>query len=204
MNEDKWFCVINGKQDGPHSVEALQSMGAATPFRSDMLVWKEGMAEWAPLSATPLAALLSRMMAPPGVPLGASVQAAAHNVGAQISAVAADLQSSVSTTAPGFVDAIKICLAKYADFNGRASRPEFWYFVLFNVIVSLVVGWIPYLGILIALALLLPGIAVGVRRLHDIDRTGWWLLIGFVPLVGFIVLVVFNCTKGTEGTNRFG
>ncbi len=65
-------------------------------------------------------------------------------------------------------------------------------------------GWIQYVGPLVSLALILPSIAVGVRRLHDTDRAGWWYLLVFVPLIGFIVLIVFWCQQGTQGRNRFG
>jgi uncharacterized membrane protein YhaH (DUF805 family) len=64
--------------------------------------------------------------------------------------------------------------------------------------------YFPFLNLIVALATLLPSIAAGVRRLHDIDRSGWWLLIGLVPLIGFIVLIVFLTKRGTEGQNRFG
>lgn len=111
----------------------------------------------------------------------------------------------------GFQDAVRACLTKYADFTGRSARSEFWYFFLFNFVVqfvlSLLGNMISIFGILsglVALALLLPGLAVSVRRLHDIDRSGWWLLIGFVPLVGAILLIVWDCTAGTPGDNRFG
>lgn len=115
----------------------------------------------------------------------------------------------------GFSDAIKTCLAKYADFNGRAMRSEFWYFVLFNFVLQL--GLIIVLGIIVGgasslpdiasgiatLALIIPSLAAGARRLHDIDKSGWWQLIGIVPLIG-LVLIYFWCQRGTEGANRFG
>ena len=102
-------------------------------------------------------------------------------------------------------------LKKYAVFAGRARRKEFWMFVLFNLIISIVLGIVEsiiktggILGGIYALAVLIPSIAVGVRRLHDIDRTGWWLLISFVPIIGLIVLIVFAATDGTPGDNKYG
>jgi uncharacterized membrane protein YhaH (DUF805 family) len=108
-------------------------------------------------------------------------------------------------------------LKKYAVFGGRSRRTEYWYFVLFNLIVSIVLGWIDALlgtggsyagaGVLsgiYGLAVLIPTLAVTVRRLHDIDRSGWWILIGLVPLVGAIVLLVFALLDGTPGTNQYG
>lgn len=102
-------------------------------------------------------------------------------------------------------------LKKYADFSGRARRTEFWMFALFNVVIgvglSIVEGIFGGPGVLsglYTLAVLIPGIAVGVRRLHDTNRSGWWLLIWFVPVVGWIVLIVFWAQEGNKGANPFG
>ena len=107
-------------------------------------------------------------------------------------------------------------LKKYAVFNGRARRTEYWMFVLFNFIIVIALGFIEgftgiapgtdqsVLGGLYMLAVLLPGIAVGVRRLHDTGRSGWWLLIGFVPLIGAIVLLVFMVQDSHSGENQYG
>ena len=108
-------------------------------------------------------------------------------------------------------------LKKYAVFSGRARRTEYWMFTLFNIIISIVLGIIDaviggagaeagvgVLGSIYALAVLIPALAVSVRRLHDTDRSGWWLLIGLVPLVGAIVLLVFMVQDGTPGDNQHG
>jgi uncharacterized membrane protein YhaH (DUF805 family) len=116
-----------------------------------------------------------------------------------------------------FQDAVRTCLQqKYADFNGRARRSEYWFFVLFYAIVRIVANIIDsiigtrdfagnngLLGILVALALLVPGLAVGVRRLHDTGRSGWWLLIALIPLVGAIVLLVFF-VQDSHADNQYG
>ena len=108
-------------------------------------------------------------------------------------------------------------LKKYADFNGRARRKEYWMFFLFNVIISIVLlivdgilgtsavpGTMGLLGVIYLLALLVPGIAVAIRRLHDTGRSGWWILIGLVPFVGGIILIVFLVQDSTPGDNQFG
>ena len=107
-------------------------------------------------------------------------------------------------------------LKKYAVFGGRSRRKEYWYFLLFNIIVAIVLAWIDALlgtfsssgiGVLsgiYGLAILLPSLAVTVRRLHDIDRSGWWILINLFPLIGSIVLLVFAVSEGTPGSNRYG
>lgn len=102
-------------------------------------------------------------------------------------------------------------LKKYAVFGGRARRTEYWLFVLFNIIISFVLGFIEGLvgspgviAMIYGLAVLIPGVAVSVRRLHDTSRSGWWLLIGLVPLMGAIVLLVFMASDSHPGDNQFG
>ena len=90
-----------------------------------------------------------------------------------------------------------VVMEKYADFSGRASRKEFWMFIAVNLVVSILIGVtrIQILSTLYTLALFIPALAVGIRRLHDTNRSGWWLLIGLVPFVGAIVLIVFLAQK---------
>jgi uncharacterized membrane protein YhaH (DUF805 family) len=110
-----------------------------------------------------------------------------------------------------FATAVKTVLVqKYAKFDGRAVRSEYWWYVLFAVIASVVLAVVDYalgiqlLGTIFSLATLIPGIAVGVRRLHDLDKSGWWLLISLIPIIGFIVLIYWLVQPGTPGANRFG
>ena len=102
-------------------------------------------------------------------------------------------------------------LKKYAVFAGRARRKEFWMFFLVYVVIVVVLSIVEWMiglpGILsgiYSLALLIPSIAVTVRRLHDTGRTGWWWWIGFVPVIGIIVLLVFMALEGEPGQNRYG
>ncbi len=106
---------------------------------------------------------------------------------------------------------IEVVTKKYADFNGRARRQEYWMFVLFYILIYValfviesIVGSFGILVLVFSLGLLVPSIAVTIRRLHDTERSGWWILIAFVPVVGGIVLLVFMCLDGTGGPNRFG
>jgi uncharacterized membrane protein YhaH (DUF805 family) len=102
-------------------------------------------------------------------------------------------------------------LKKYAVFNGRARRTEYWMFFLFNIIIAIVLAVIEgiigspgVLGLIYGLAVLLPGIGVSIRRLHDTNRSGWWLLIGLVPVIGAIVLLVFFVQDSQPGENQYG
>jgi uncharacterized membrane protein YhaH (DUF805 family) len=116
-----------------------------------------------------------------------------------------------------FTEAIQSGFRNYVNFTGRAFRSEFWYWCLFGFLASVVAeivdlvlfpgsfssGATP-ISSLVSLALLLPGLGVLVRRLHDTDRSGWWVLLGLIPLIGLIVLIVWCCKRGTLGPNRFG
>ena len=107
-------------------------------------------------------------------------------------------------------------LKKYAVFSGRARRSEYWFFVLWYVIISIGCGvldailgtrsaqGVGLLGTLYGLALLIPSLAVTVRRLHDTGRTGWWILIGLIPVLGWIVLLVFMLLDSQPGSNEHG
>lgn len=104
-----------------------------------------------------------------------------------------------------FSDAIKICFQKYMDFNGRAKRPEFWWFALFCVVVSLALGMVSSaLSTLFSLATLLPSLAVGARRLHDTNRSGWLQLLWIIPLIGWIIMIVFLAQQGSSEDNQYG
>lgn len=104
-----------------------------------------------------------------------------------------------------FVTAIKTVFGKYVVFEGRALRSEFWYFQLFMLIVNLILNAIlPPLSAAFGLIALLPSLAVGARRLHDIGKSGWWQLLWFLPVIGIIVLIVWWATKGEAAGNRFG
>ena len=115
-----------------------------------------------------------------------------------------------------FMTAVRTCLSKYVGFSGRARRSEFWYFFLFTFLVGVVTtaldrvlgtdfstggGLLNSLG---SLVLVLPSLAVAVRRMHDTGRSGWWLLIGFIPIVGWILLIVWYCTDTEPGDNQYG
>ncbi len=123
----------------------------------------------------------------------------------------------------GFGEAIKTVLGKYATFAGRAPRSEYWWWVLFvfilmiclqivdGLLIGPMLGFEPFepnagqpLSLIVTLGLLIPNLAVGVRRLHDLDKSGWWLLLAFVPIVGALVLLYWFVQPGTEGSNDHG
>jgi uncharacterized membrane protein YhaH (DUF805 family) len=106
---------------------------------------------------------------------------------------------------------MKVVTQHYFDFNGRARRAEFWWYVLVVVIIAVILNVIDsiihlggILGGLFTLAMLLPNLGVAVRRLHDINRSGWWILIAFVPIVGAILLIYWYAQPGAAGANQYG
>ena len=102
-----------------------------------------------------------------------------------------------------FGQAISSCLSRYATFSGRASRPEFWWFFLFQILVSIAASMLgDVVGGLVSLALLLPALAVGTRRLHDIGKSGWWQLIALTG-IGLLVLIYWWVQPADEGGNTF-
>ena len=114
-----------------------------------------------------------------------------------------------------FASSIKICFSKYADFSGRASRSEYWWFALFLLIASIVTSIIDVMimgysfesngpiNIIFSVVTFLPGLAVGARRLHDINKSGWWQLLVFT-IIGIILLVIWFATAGSNKKNRYG
>jgi uncharacterized membrane protein YhaH (DUF805 family) len=195
MNGELWYCMVDGQRNGPYTVEQFRAMAADSPPPRDMPVWTEGMTDWRPLGDSPLAAALGVRPVPPtsGAPR-------------------AEAGAPQTPGAIGFADAVRLAFARYADFNGRATRPEFWWFYLLILlvqiglaVVELAIGSLgTMLYWLVTLAMALPLIAVAVRRLHDTDRSGWWYFLILAPLIGVIVLIVFWCQRGTAGRNRFG
>ena len=110
----------------------------------------------------------------------------------------------------GFSDAVRSGFDHYVKFDGRASRAAYWWWFLFALL-AWIVAYILDIAVdatifqlIVALGLFLPGLSVAIRRLHDTDRSGWWILIGLIPLIGAIVLIVFYLQKSDPAQNRFG
>jgi len=103
-----------------------------------------------------------------------------------------------------FVESIQTCFKKYACFTGRAARSEYWWFILFYFVLAFVAALINQnLYGLVVLAMFLPLLAVSVRRLHDTNRSGWWVLLGLIPVIGIIILIWWYATPGTSGPNQY-
>ena len=104
-----------------------------------------------------------------------------------------------------FQQAVTTCFGKYVDFSGRASRPEYWWFVLAYVVLAVVGSLIHHLVyFIVVVAFLLPMLAAGVRRLHDVGKSGWWLFISLIPVIGGLVLLYFTVQPGQPDANAYG
>ena len=100
---------------------------------------------------------------------------------------------------------VRTCLTKYADFNGRAARPEYWWFVLALVVVSIILNMVSAtLGMLFSLATLLPSLSAGARRMHDIGKSGWLQLVWIIPLIGWAIMIYWLAQPGNPGDNKYG
>jgi uncharacterized membrane protein YhaH (DUF805 family) len=110
-----------------------------------------------------------------------------------------------------FSEAVKSGFDHYTKFDGRAGRPAYWWWFLFGILVGIgatiidaIIGSFGVVSGLAGLALLLPGLSVSIRRLHDTDHSGWWVLIGLIPIVGFIVLLIFYVRESDPDENKYG
>ena len=188
----EWYYAEESTSKGPLSQTEFDALIANGTIRSDTLVWQEGMEDWLPLG-------------------NAATRTASDATPARARYV--DVEDPARADANSFVGALKDGFARYVDFKTRSTRSQFWWWALWSILLGLAtsmldvmlgMGDVGPLNSLLSLAMFLPSLAVAVRRLHDIGRTGWWYLMIFVPLVGWIVLIVFFCTATKEEPNQWG
>lgn len=206
MTKD-WHYAWQGESHGPVSAETMADLIRAGRLRADTLVWSEGMANWEPASVH------FAFGAPPPLPAGApgfGTQQMSRSMSA--AGIGAD---GLYVGAPGrsFGEAIKVCFTKYITFKGRASRSEYWWFTLFTTLGSAIGGVLEgamgndgaVVSGLFGLATFLPSLAVTVRRLHDTDRSGWWVggfylaMIGLGLVIG-VIAAITSQTGASEST----
>lgn len=190
--DTQWYYAIEGSSVGPVSQDEFDALVSAGTIRNDTLVWQDGMEDWLPYGRA----------APAGTPFAAPPRAPLN-----------DTEDPARSDANTFMGALKDGFARFVDFKTRSTRSQFWWFMLWSVIfniaaltvdVALGFGEDGPVGLLAVVVLVLPVVAVTIRRLHDIGRTGWWVLIQLIPLIGSIVLIVFGCTKSEESANQWG
>ena len=199
----KYYLNTNGQQGGPFELSELLINGL-TP---QSYVWNETMTNWAPAMQVPeVAALLQQQQpAPPAFdqqpPIPPQPDPQQPQYGYQQPQYGYQQPQYGYQPQPksmDFGEAIKVCFNKFANFEGRARRSEYWWFILFVNLVSMVTCGIA------SIVFLVPVIAVTARRLHDIGRSGWWQLISFVPLAGAILLLIWTVQDSDPCTNEYG
>lgn len=186
MNQDAWHYVVGGSSRGPHSTLEMEGLIARGGITAQTLVWNETLPQWEPAA---------QHFDFRGVPVAGPGEAPQGGIG----------RDGLYAGAPsrGFVEALQVCFAKFVTFSGRASRSELWFFVLWQALIGTVTSVID-LGLVgptgfsltntaASLILFLPSLAVSVRRLHDIDRSGWWIG-GF-----YIVILLAILSMGASG-----
>jgi len=188
----QWYYAIEGTSHGPISQSEFDTLVTTGTIRSDTLVWQEGMEDWLPYGRAGTAD-----ESPPLTPR----------------APISNAQDPAGEDANTFVGALKDGFSRYVDFGTRSTRSQYWWWTLWTILIGFVTGFLDgilgmgEIGAINALASLvtfLPSIAVAIRRLHDIGRSGWWFLLVFIPIVGWIVLIVFYCTETTNESNQWG
>ena len=192
----KYFIVNNGQQAGPFELHELLANG----LNANSYVWCEGMPNWLPATQVPeVAALLQQTPPPPGYQQPYQ-QPGYQQPGSQQPGYQQPGYQQPYPQQPksmDFGEAIKVCFNKFADFNGRARRSEFWWFQLFAYLVSSITCGIG------GLVLLIPLLAVTSRRLHDTGHSGWWQLIQLVPF-GVILIIIWGVQDSDPGPNEYG
>lgn len=198
MSNHSWYYVVDGARVGPVEETEITRLVQAGTITANTLVWREGLDGWVPASDH---FNIADAGSPPPMPATAPPQAAIPH-----SRPGVHQPLYEGAPARGFGEAINICLNKYVDFKGRASRSEYWYFVLFTFILGFVTGLldgllfpgnaVSPLNSLVSLALFLPGLAVAMRRLHDTNRSGWW--VGGYYLGILIYAVIVGVVIGTS------
>lgn len=207
VQQSQWYYAAGTERKGPFTEDKIKTLHEAGVVTSETMVWTEPMHDWQTAGSTRLSAIVGESLP--------SLQTQ-HAFASHQSYPSPPSGQNSAGTPMGFFEAFSHCLQKYAVFSGRASRSEYWYFILAGTLIGLIAIFFDIvlfnssldsdlspLNTITSLALLLPQLAVGIRRLHDIDRTGWWLLLIFIPIIGWIALLVFFCSKPTEGPNRF-
>lgn len=183
----QYYVAKNGVQEGPYEEAALKADAAAGKYPKGTLIWSEGMPGWEPIEAH--FQLPAAPPTPPAVPDSAPAPVPPPP---PASAQPYPCPPPAPTASYTFGQAITACFKRYADFNGRASRSEYWWFFLF----SFVLCYIPVIGMILALGLIVPSIAVAIRRMHDIGKCGWFCIIPIYSLV--------LAAQESTGPNKYG
>lgn len=205
-NSEGWHYTKNDDEFGPINLSELMQLFLNGDLEANEEVWREGMANWEPASQVTQLRSCFQARSPQDI----EINAVSTNGSSSRSQRRSRSNPKKNEDNPFYW--YGAVWKQFVNFNGRARRKEYWYFTLCNLIVMILLNVVSFLigdyngvlGNLYTLAILLPGLGVLARRLHDTGRSGWWILIGLVPIVGFIVLLVFLVQEGDSGENQYG
>ncbi len=210
MSDTVWYYAVGNEQRGPVGESELGALIGRGEVGRNTLVWRDGMAQWGEAQANLPGALIPQGWVD-------SLPRSAQTPPAQAPAAAPSWGGGGYYHPTQFVDAVKtVILGRYAQFSGRARRREYWWFILFYFIATFATSMLDFIafdpdlaevGVLsniFALAVLVPSIAVTARRLHDTGRSGWWQLIGLIPLLGWALMIWWLTRPGVEDDNQYG
>lgn len=196
-----WFYLSNDEQKGPCLLDAITTLYRNREINDATLVWSEGMAQWMPLSAT-----ISIAPQPPAYVQSAPVVPSTEAVSSSYNSP--DTLQRIVPQPSSVVNNDSLF-----SFDGRMSRGDFW-----STYIALIIVLVIVFSVLFAISEALAGVvafiafipvvwlsfALSIRRLHDINYSGWWLLVSFIPYIGAFLLFIFYCLPGTEGNNTYG
>ena len=196
MTVADWYYANNGVEQGPIAREDFAALVRDGTVGPETLVWTNTLPQWEP-AYKHVDGVRAARPAPPR-PGDAAAVAGQRDYRRQ----------------SGLGDAFRQFFNRYVQFGGRSNRGEFWYWQLDNILIALALGILDsvvfgvdstgILGGLWGLATLIPSFALNARRLHDIDKSGWWQLLGLIPIIGWIILLVWFCRAPAPTPNRFG
>ena len=214
MSEAVWFYAMGSEQRGPLDEAGMALAIGRGELGPETLVWRQGMGDWAAARTSLPGSLMPQSWAD-------GLQRSVGMGGRTLPSAQRDVDGSAGAGSGYhhpivFADVMRTVFSRYVLFQGRARRSEYWYWLLGIVLVSIALATIDglifgfeqdsvaVLSPLWSLATFLPSLGVAFRRLHDTGRSAWWLLIGFIPLLGFIVLIYWLAKRGDPGDNRYG
>lgn len=215
MSDAAWYYAVGGEQRGPASTDDVALLIGRGEIGPDTLVWREGMSEWAAARASLPGSMVPQSWVD-GMSAPATGGATPPGFGQTSNDGGAAYAAGATYHPTQFADVIRTVFGRYVQFRGRARRSEYWYWILFIVLVSIALAVVDgvifgfdesdlaVLGPLFSLGTFLPSLAVGFRRMHDLGRSAWWLLLALIPLIGSLILIYWFAQRGDEGDNQYG
>ena len=211
LDDIMWYYAVDGERRGPVKEEEIPTLIRRGEIGPESLVWREGMDEWGTARSS-----LPGAMVPQSWVDGMSAPVTPPNQSDREQGSSSGAQGSYYYHPTQLGEVISTVFSRYVGFEGRARRSEYWYWILFIVLVSIALAFadgvmfgfdeddIAVLGPLFSLGTFPPSLAVAFRRMHDLGRSAWWLLLGFIPVIGTLILIYWFAQPGEAHDNQYG